>query len=99
MLRVAQTSLAHAPDLMLWTPTLQARHARCMGILVVLTAPTRDSCSTVRTVIICSMWICGARNVTIRKLLVRQDWVRTGNLSVAPDVSDAEAKAERFRRK
>jgi putative transposase len=42
--------------------------------------------------------LVGARNITMRTLLTRQDWVRTGRLSVAPDGSDAEAKAERLRR-
>src|SRR6266699_1625782 len=32
--------------------------------------------------------LVGARNVTMRTLLARQDWVRTGQLSLAPDVSD-----------
>jgi putative transposase len=39
--------------------------------------------------------LVGARNITLRTLLIRQDWVRTGQLSVAPDVSDVEAKAAR----
>jgi putative transposase len=42
--------------------------------------------------------LVGARNITMRTLLARQDWVRTGQLSVAPDASDAEAKAARLRR-
>ncbi|HEX6556406.1 MAG TPA: transposase [Ktedonobacteraceae bacterium] len=42
--------------------------------------------------------LVGARNVTMRTLLVRQDWARTGSLSVSPDVSCEEAKAERLRR-
>jgi putative transposase len=42
--------------------------------------------------------LVGARNVTMRTLLARQDWVRTGQLSLAPDVSDGEAKAARLRR-
>jgi len=42
--------------------------------------------------------LVGARNVTMRTLLARQDWVRTGQLSIAPDVSDGEAKAARLRR-
>src|SRR6266852_521223 len=37
--------------------------------------------------------LVGARNIAMRTLLARQDWVRTGQLSVAPDASDAEAKA------
>jgi putative transposase len=42
--------------------------------------------------------LVGARNITMRTLLVRQDWTRTGVLSVRPDVSDAEAKAARLLR-
>jgi len=37
--------------------------------------------------------LVGARNVTMRTLLVRQDWIRTGQLSIVPDVSDNETKA------
>jgi len=42
--------------------------------------------------------LVGARNITMRTLLVRQDWVSTGHLSIAPDVSDAETKAARLHR-
>jgi putative transposase len=48
--------------------------------------------------------LVGARNLTMRTLLVRQDWTRTGQLSIAPgslndpDVSRDEAKAARLRR-
>ena len=42
--------------------------------------------------------LVGARNITMRTLLIRQDWVRTGQLSLAPDVSDEEAKAARLQR-
>ncbi|HEY6411564.1 MAG TPA: transposase [Ktedonobacteraceae bacterium] len=48
--------------------------------------------------------LVGARNIALRTLLVRQDWARTGHLSVAPgsdkdpDVSATEAKAARLRR-
>ncbi len=42
--------------------------------------------------------LVGARNITMRTLLVRQDWMSTGILSVCPDGSDVEAKAERLRR-
>jgi len=42
--------------------------------------------------------LVGARNITMRTLLARQDWARTGQLSVAPDVSDAETKAARLAR-
>jgi putative transposase len=42
--------------------------------------------------------LVGARNITMRTLLVRQDWIRTGQLSVVPDVSNAEAKGVRLQR-
>jgi putative transposase len=42
--------------------------------------------------------LVGARNLAMRTLLTRQDWVRTGHLSVAPDVSDDETKAARLAR-
>jgi IS605 OrfB family transposase len=42
--------------------------------------------------------LIGARNVALRTLLARQDWVRTGVLSERPDVSDGEAKAMQRRR-
>jgi putative transposase len=42
--------------------------------------------------------LVGARNVTMRTLLVRHDWIRTGYLSTAPDASDREAKAARLQR-
>ncbi len=42
--------------------------------------------------------LVGARNIALRTLLSRQDWERTGALSVRLDVSDAEAKAERLKR-
>jgi len=42
--------------------------------------------------------LVGARNITLRTLLARQDWVRTGVLSARPEVSDAEAKAARRQR-
>ena len=42
--------------------------------------------------------LVGARNIALRTLLIRQDWVSTGVLSVRPDVSDAEAKAARLSR-
>src|SRR6266852_4047415 len=48
--------------------------------------------------------LVGARNITMRTLLIRQDWVRTGQLSIAPgslndpDASSDEAKAARLRR-
>lgn len=42
--------------------------------------------------------LAGSRNLTLRTLLSRQDWERTGVLSVRPDVSSVEAKAERLKR-
>ncbi len=42
--------------------------------------------------------LVGARHIALRTLLIRQDWVRTGHLSVAPDVSDDENKAARLSR-
>jgi putative transposase len=42
--------------------------------------------------------LVGARNVTMRTLLVRHDWTRTGTLSMCPDASDNEAKAVRLQR-
>jgi putative transposase len=39
--------------------------------------------------------LVGARNVALRTLLARQDWARTGRLSVVPDVSSDEVKAAR----
>jgi len=42
--------------------------------------------------------LVGARNIALRTLLIRQDWMGTGVLSVRPDVSDAEAKAARLTR-
>ncbi len=42
--------------------------------------------------------LLGARNITMRTLLARQDWASTGVLSVRPDASDSEAKAARLQR-
>lgn len=42
--------------------------------------------------------LVGARNLAMRTLLVRQDWIRTGVLSVRPDVSSEETKAVRLSR-
>ena len=42
--------------------------------------------------------LVGARNVTLRTLLIRHDWIRTGCLSIIPDTSDSEAKAARLQR-
>ncbi len=39
--------------------------------------------------------LIGARNIALRTLVSRQDWLTTGVLSVRPDGSDAEAKAAR----
>jgi ribosomal protein L37AE/L43A len=39
--------------------------------------------------------LIGARNMAMRTLLIRQDWIGTGCLSVTPDVSSDEAKAAR----
>jgi putative transposase len=39
-----------------------------------------------------------ARNINLRTLFVRQDWMSTGALSVRPNVSGGEAKAERLKR-
>ncbi|HEU5198163.1 MAG TPA: transposase, partial [Ktedonobacterales bacterium] len=42
--------------------------------------------------------LVGAKNISLRTLLIRQDWMRTGILSVCPDASDREAKAARLQR-
>src|SRR6266436_8851702 len=42
--------------------------------------------------------LVGSRNITMRALLMRQDWMSTGELSDRPDVSDNEAKAARLSR-
>lgn len=42
--------------------------------------------------------LVGSRNITLRTLLIRQDWMSTGILSVCPDMSDDEAKAARLSR-
>jgi putative transposase len=42
--------------------------------------------------------LVGARNIAMRTLLVRQDWTSTGILSVSPDVSRDETKAEILQR-
>ena len=42
--------------------------------------------------------LVGARNITMRTLVLRQDWSTTGHLSIAPDASDKEAKAARLQR-
>lgn len=42
--------------------------------------------------------LIAARNIALRTLLIRQDWVSTGCLSATPDASDEEAKAGRLQR-
>jgi putative transposase len=42
--------------------------------------------------------LVGARNICLRTLVVRQDWMATGQLSRAPDVTDNEAKTARLQR-
>jgi IS605 OrfB family transposase len=42
--------------------------------------------------------LIGARNIALRTLLIRQDWMSTGVLEVSPDVSNDEAKAARLTR-
>jgi IS605 OrfB family transposase len=42
--------------------------------------------------------LVGSRNITMRTLLMWQDWMSTGELSDRPDVSDKEAKAARLKR-
>ena len=42
--------------------------------------------------------LVGARNVALRTLLARQDWVSTGVLSERPDGSSEEAKATQRQR-
>ncbi len=42
--------------------------------------------------------LVGSRNVTLRTLLIRQDWMSTGVLSIRPDVSSDEAKAAQWQR-
>jgi IS605 OrfB family transposase len=42
--------------------------------------------------------LIGARQLVMRTLVLRQDWSTTGCLSITPDASDKEAKAERLRR-
>lgn len=42
--------------------------------------------------------LVAARNISMRTLLVRQDWARTGRLSAAPEASGDEAKAARLQR-
>lgn len=42
--------------------------------------------------------LVGARNICLRALLIRQDWISTGTLSRCPDGTDHEAKAARLQR-
>jgi IS605 OrfB family transposase len=42
--------------------------------------------------------LVGARNISVRTLALRQDWMATGQLSVAPYVTDHEAKAARLQK-
>src|SRR5262249_53769108 len=42
--------------------------------------------------------LAGARNVALRTLVMRRDWMTTGQLSDAPEGSDDEAKAARLQR-
>ena len=42
--------------------------------------------------------LVGARNICLRTLVIRQDWMATGQLSSAPDVTDREAKTARLSR-
>ena len=42
--------------------------------------------------------LIGARNICLRTLVIRQDWMATGQLSGAPDVTDREAKTARLSR-
>jgi putative transposase len=42
--------------------------------------------------------LVGARNIAMRTFFTRQDWVKTGVLSVRPDASDGETKAARLAR-
>jgi len=41
--------------------------------------------------------LIGSRNITMRALLIRQDWMSTGELSDRPDVSDREAKRDNMK--
>jgi len=85
-------------------PTIPARRARCVDIPV---RPTGQQRLVVRLSELSLHPPCGfsrARNLAMRTLVVRQDWMTTGQLSVAPgsldgpDVSVKEAKAARLAR-
>src|SRR5256885_10339126 len=82
-----------------WMPTIPPRLAPCVGIPAKPIVPTRG------LLFVCQNChyslhadLVGARNMTMRTLLIRQDWIGTGHLSVAPDVSSDEAKAARLTR-
>ena len=42
--------------------------------------------------------LVGARNIALRTLVIRHDWMATGQLSEVPEGSDREAKAARLKR-
>ena len=42
--------------------------------------------------------LVGARNIALRTLVIRHDWMATGQLSDVPEVTDREAKAARLQR-
>jgi IS605 OrfB family transposase len=42
--------------------------------------------------------LVGSRNITLRTLLIRQDWISTGELSTRPDASDCEIETD-YRKK
>ena len=42
--------------------------------------------------------LVGSRNICLRTLVIRQDWMATGQLSSVPDVTDCEAKTVRLQR-
>ena len=46
----------------------------------------------------CHSDLVGARNIALRTLFIRQDWMKTGSLSTNLDVSNREAKAERLQK-
>jgi putative transposase len=46
----------------------------------------------------CHSDLVGARNIAMRTLFIRHDWMKTGYLSASLDVSDGEAKAERLQK-
>src|SRR2546430_7834442 len=86
--------------------TTRVKPVLCVDILARAIVLTRACCLSVRIAVTLSMLIWWARksgglpsrNITMRTLLIRQDWIGTGRLSVVPDVSSEEAKAARLRR-